>query len=1046
MYTHETVFSDYFTSSVVCNFASSVVCSCRLSTMMKEPDCEDWSIQRTYSNGEQQVFQEVVRGAWRQRSEAVRDSVKGSLHGGGGLHGRACLWAPERHLGVAARQSGGLPRTARAMLLGLRNHSDALTNAMLEFYRASRKRFTVDILTDEIKRLCRLRHLQCTDKFLEKVLQSRDFEQIVTDEAALMEREIPGNVRPKQAMVQQSLPADVSEEGGEDHPSKAHPLPPPPPPAGEDISAYISYQRRCSRRPSEQIVGRKAALMGRKTPNLKTQISQKDRSVSTFYIRSTHDVPSTAPPFHSNDLQRAYLSPFACRPPADTRPTTLPRGDVVPPEEKERIMKLVQDISKKLKELLPPTTAETQQLTPQYLYKEIRVADNPDVAAEVPQVMRQIIVRHNLLAQRLGQPLIEGYEGLLSELEAQTDGSSRPPKHHHQHQQQGTSVHDRLLGPRAAQQRSGGWWLAVDAAVRLKADNEPSQLKGSRRRFTYMQPREHLDNYLDDKQRKVDDREPDLVVLVMLPPVMQPEPFTNVYADIFGDVDEKPNEEDAPADAADQQPGQDQEDQDEMPGMEEEEGDERDDSTAVPEAADASSDEAGGAIDTPHSNHHHHHHQPTGSTAPPKSRDQRRKERRERRRAEEERLGSEKRTAKNAARRERRRKAARHPSPPARALRSCMRQGPTGRKTVGFRPLLEWTKYFAREEPPTAIKDLQVEVTGPSPPPAAAAKLPHEGFDPPSTPTRAHSPTLCQEEAPALPAKRIESYLCLHFILVCLCRPSTSLQQLAVFIDKQRQGGIQKSLDRLSDLLSKNLSDLLSKIQKALGDYLEKQRSNFARFYFVGDADLVEMIFNSRDVKMVQRHLNKMFAGITALEVDTEDPDQIVGMSCREDEVVHFKSAVKISDDPELSAWLSRVEQAMQNTLAALLEEVDTGDAEKTSPAGRKSIDKKTPSASTGLMGGLLFGKRKHASQEDAKAPGATMQEEDHGNRHYGLHDHIHMSEAGRMSIQQHGEQQHQVEQQRTTSRRSRPPRYSSRAAHTGVRGAQWMQQHLQQG
>ena len=35
---------------------------------------------------------------------------------------------------------------------------------------------------------------------------------------------------------------------------------------------------------------------------------------------------------------------------------------------------------------------------------------------------------------------------------------------------------------------------------------------------------------------------------------------------------------------------------------------------------------------------------------------------------------------------------------------------------------------------------------------------------------------------------------------------------------------------------------MLTAVQKALGDYLEKQRSQFARFYFVGDGDLLEMI------------------------------------------------------------------------------------------------------------------------------------------------------------------------------------------------------------
>lgn len=39
------------------------------------------------------------------------------------------------------------------------------------------------------------------------------------------------------------------------------------------------------------------------------------------------------------------------------------------------------------------------------------------------------------------------------------------------------------------------------------------------------------------------------------------------------------------------------------------------------------------------------------------------------------------------------------------------------------------------------------------------------------------------------------------------------------------------------------MSDNLAKVQKALGDYLEKQRSQFARFYFIGDEDLLEIIY-----------------------------------------------------------------------------------------------------------------------------------------------------------------------------------------------------------
>ena len=66
-------------------------------------------------------------------------------------------------------------------------------------------------------------------------------------------------------------------------------------------------------------------------------------------------------------------------------------------------------------------------------------------------------------------------------------------------------------------------------------------------------------------------------------------------------------------------------------------------------------------------------------------------------------------------------------------------------------------------------------------------------------------------------------------------------------------------------LYGERLVDMLNKIEKALGDYLEKQRAQFARFYFIGDADLLEIIGNSRDIDAVGHHLGKMFAGLAKL-------------------------------------------------------------------------------------------------------------------------------------------------------------------------------------
>ncbi|OEH78569.1 dynein heavy chain related [Cyclospora cayetanensis] len=120
--------------------------------------------------------------------------------------------------------------------------------------------------------------------------------------------------------------------------------------------------------------------------------------------------------------------------------------------------------------------------------------------------------------------------------------------------------------------------------------------------------------------------------------------------------------------------------------------------------------------------------------------------------------------------------------------------------------------------------------------------------------------------------------------------------------------GLGRQLERLSDLLSR--------IQKALGEYLEKQREQFSRFYFVGDEDLLEMIGNSKDVKLVQRHVSKLFAGIAALETDPEEPSTIIAMSSREGEVVPFVSEVSILQYPSLKDWMSAVEMQMTVTLA----------------------------------------------------------------------------------------------------------------------------------
>ncbi|XP_041352869.1 LOW QUALITY PROTEIN: cytoplasmic dynein 1 heavy chain 1-like [Gigantopelta aegis] len=121
---------------------------------------------------------------------------------------------------------------------------------------------------------------------------------------------------------------------------------------------------------------------------------------------------------------------------------------------------------------------------------------------------------------------------------------------------------------------------------------------------------------------------------------------------------------------------------------------------------------------------------------------------------------------------------------------------------------------------------------------------------------------------------------------------------------------VQRQLERLADLLGK--------IQKALGEYLERERASFPRFYFVGDEDLLEIIGNSKNVPRLQKHFKKMFAGVYSIVLN-EDDSQVKGLMSKEGEEVVFASAVSIAAHPKINEWLTLTEKEMRVTLAKLL-------------------------------------------------------------------------------------------------------------------------------
>lgn len=124
--------------------------------------------------------------------------------------------------------------------------------------------------------------------------------------------------------------------------------------------------------------------------------------------------------------------------------------------------------------------------------------------------------------------------------------------------------------------------------------------------------------------------------------------------------------------------------------------------------------------------------------------------------------------------------------------------------------------------------------------------------------------------------------------------------------------GIQTSIERLADLLNK--------VQKALGEYFEKERQRFARFYFIGDEDLLEIIGNSQDISRTEKHLNKMFAGIHSLEYASESKI-ITAVRAKEGEVVQLDSPVSLIKLPKVVDWLMALEERVKTAISNQLRE-----------------------------------------------------------------------------------------------------------------------------
>ena len=96
-----------------------------------------------------------------------------------------------------------------------------------------------------------------------------------------------------------------------------------------------------------------------------------------------------------------------------------------------------------------------------------------------------------------------------------------------------------------------------------------------------------------------------------------------------------------------------------------------------------------------------------------------------------------------------------------------------------------------------------------------------------------------------------------------------------------------------------NMLDQLGRCQNSLNEFLEKKRSGFPRFYFLGDDDLLEILGQSTEPTVIQSHLKKLFAGIYNVDFD-ESLSHITAMKSQEGEVIELKQKVKLKPNVEV--------------------------------------------------------------------------------------------------------------------------------------------------
>jgi dynein heavy chain len=110
---------------------------------------------------------------------------------------------------------------------------------------------------------------------------------------------------------------------------------------------------------------------------------------------------------------------------------------------------------------------------------------------------------------------------------------------------------------------------------------------------------------------------------------------------------------------------------------------------------------------------------------------------------------------------------------------------------------------------------------------------------------------------------------------------------------------------------------ILDTVQKGLEDYLETKRNGFARFYFLSNDELLEILSQTKDPTRVQPFLSKVFEAMNKV---TFNPDNdILNMISPEGEAIQFPDPC-VTHQKAVEVWMCELEACMCSAIRAAMQ------------------------------------------------------------------------------------------------------------------------------